>query len=132
MLGDIRRLPDARDLSQSAISLANLRAESGRTPVENRAARRSLFDKVCRLRRQIALSNPLLNFTDLLFAKRQRSCFNHMCDQYYGITQRPGGGLFVLCDAFGPRARLRDVLAESAVQNGRLKGQTLSGGPRRN
>lgn len=131
LLADIRRLPKAPDLSGAAASLASHRAQADRIPPENRAARRALFDKVCHVRRQIALANPLLNFTDLLFVKRQRCCFNHMCDQYYGITQRPGGGLFVLCDAFGPRARLRDVLAESVVQNGRLKGKPLSGGPRR-
>ena len=83
------------------------------------------------MRRRIALSNPLLDFKDLLFVKRQRSCINHMCDQYYGITQRPGGGVFILSDAFGPKARLRDLLADAVVSNGRLQGQKLTGGPRR-
>ena len=64
--------------------------------------RRALFDKACHLRRRIALANPLLDFKDILFVKRQRSCFNHMCDQFYGIAQRPGGGLFVLVRCPGP------------------------------
>ncbi|MCX5670467.1 MAG: NPCBM/NEW2 domain-containing protein [Planctomycetota bacterium] len=63
--------------------------------------------------------------------KRHRSLFNHMCDQYYGMAQRPGGGLYVLADPFGPSPQVRDVLAGSVVQNGRLKGQKLSGGPLR-
>jgi cytochrome c553 len=131
LLADIRRMPQAPDLTQAAQALAELRAETARTAVEHTAERRSIFDRVCHLRREIAFSNPLLDFTDVLFVKRQRSCFNHMCDQFYGITQRPGGGLFVLSDAFGPQAELRDVLAESVVQNGRLQGQKLTGGPRR-
>ncbi len=131
LLADIRRLPRAPNLHAAATALAGLWGEADRTDVTNEAARRSLFDHACRLRRQIALANPLLDFTDILFIKRQRSCFNHMCDQYYGIAQRPGGGLFVLCDAFGARPKLRDVLVDSVVGSGRLKGQRLTGGPRR-
>ena len=41
----------------------------------------------------------------------------------------PGGGLYVLSDAFGCNPRLRDVLAGSVVESGRLAGQQLSGGP---
>lgn len=131
LLADIRRRPGAPDLRASAAELARLRAEAERTDVTSVAARRGLFDQTCRLRRRIALANPLLDFADILFIKRQRSCFNHMCDQYYGIAQRPGGGLFVLGDAFGPRPSLRDVLADSVVTSGRLKGQQLPGGSRR-
>ena len=53
----------------------------------------------------------------------------HMCDQYYGMAVRPGGGLFVLADPFGPNPRVRDVLADAVVERGRLEGQKLSGGP---
>ena len=131
LLADIRRMPKAPDLGAATAELAGLQAAADKTAVTNRAARRSLFNQVCRVRRRIALSNPLLGFKDLLFVKRQRSCINHMCDQYYGITQRPGGGLFILSDAFGPKAALRDLLADSVVNRGRLQGQKLAGGPRR-
>jgi hypothetical protein len=131
LVADIRRMPRAPDLRAAAAQLDGLRAAAGKTAVGDRPARRALFDRACRLRRRIALGNPLLDFSDIVFVKRQRSCFNHMCDQYYGIAQRPGGGLFVLCDAFGPRAHLRDLLADAAVGNGRLQGRRLAGGPRR-
>jgi hypothetical protein len=45
------------------------------------------------------------------------------------MAATPGGGLYVLGSAFGPRPEVRDVLANSVVQRGRLKGQNLSGGP---
>ncbi|MCX7006734.1 MAG: hypothetical protein NTY53_05715, partial [Kiritimatiellaeota bacterium] len=48
-------------------------------------ARRTLFDQACQLRRQIAFANPLLDFDQLLFVKRHRGIYNHMCDQFYGI-----------------------------------------------
>ena len=52
-----------------------------------------------------------------------------MCDQYYGMAATPGGGLYILADAFGPAPRLRDILAEAVVERGRLEGQRLTGGP---
>ena len=103
--------------------MAGLRGEAKKTAVKDEAARRSIFDKVCRVRRRIAFSNPLLSFKDIVFVKRQRSCFNHMCDQFYGIAYRPGGGVFVLSDAFGPNAKLRDLLAGSVVGKGRSQGR---------
>jgi hypothetical protein len=51
-----------------------------------------------------------------------------MCDQYYGMAAAPGGGLYVLSGMKGSPF-VRDVLADSVVQNGRLKGEKLSGGP---
>ncbi|MBM3860812.1 MAG: hypothetical protein FJ395_14330 [Verrucomicrobia bacterium] len=98
------------------------------TPVTDKEARRRLFNDACKLRRQIAFSNPLLNFNELLFIKRHRAIYNHMCDQYYGITARPGGGLYVLKSPFSEKPEVRDVLAKSVVEKGRLKGQRLFGG----
>ncbi|MCL4181331.1 MAG: hypothetical protein KJ072_26780 [Verrucomicrobia bacterium] len=129
LLGDIIRR--GSDLRVLAAELASLRADAEGTPVAETLSRRELFDRACRLRRQIAFSNPLLNFESILFLKRHRSIFNHCCDQYYGITQRPGGGLFVLSDPFGPQPVVRDLLENAVVANGRLKGQKLDGGPNR-
>jgi hypothetical protein len=131
LLQDIQRRPDTGALHAEAAALAALRRQAERTAVADADARRALFDDACRLRRKIALANPLLNFRDILFIKRQRSSYEHMCDQYYGITQRPGGGLFVLQNAFGSSAALRDVLADSAVAGGPSSGHKLDGGPRR-
>ena len=49
----------------------------------------------------------------LLFIKRHRRVYNHMCDQYYGMRGTPGGGLYVLDDPFGESPTVRDVLAGS-------------------
>lgn len=128
---DLRRLPNGPALSHRATALAALRSEADKASLTEPQLRRALFDQVCRLRRQIAFANPLLDFRSLLFLKRHRSIFDHCCDQFYGITQRPGGGLFELTDPFGSRPAIRDVLEHSVVGNGRLKNQRLTGGPRR-
>ena len=97
--------------------------------VKHAEARYALFANACRVRRQIALRNPLLDFDQLVFIKHHRALYDHMCDQYYGMAARPGGGLYVLSGVFGPNPQIRDVLANALVENGRLKGQKLSGGP---
>ena len=128
LLDDLVKTPAAPDLTQMAAELKQLRAQALNIDLEDTEDRFELFKKACKLRRRIAFSNPLLDFDKILFIKRHRSGFNHMCDQYYGINTRPGGGIYVLTDPFGDDPQVIDVLADSVVQRGRLKGQKLTGG----
>ena len=91
--------------------------------------RRAIYLEARWLARTIAFRNPLLDFDAILFIKRHhaRGVF-HMCDQYYGFNAVPGGGLFVLSDPFGPAPALANVLQDSTVRNGRLKGRALTEG----
>ena len=91
-------------------------------------AQRRLFADIARLRRTIAFKNPLLDFDRILFLKHHKSTFNHMCDQYYGFNARAGGGVFVLEQPFGEQPTVRDLLAQTPVENGRLEGRKLEGG----
>ncbi len=93
-------------------------------------ARRELYFQARSVKRRIAFCNPLLADIDqLLFLKRHDSVgVYHMCDQYYGCNAKPGGGLFVLENPFGEHPRLINLLENSVVENGRLKGQKLDGG----
>ena len=128
LLADIktRGIGDLTDAEQHLAALEKATATIDPTQAE---ARYVLYADVCRLRRQIAFRNPILDFSELLFAKHHRAIYPHMCDQYYGIAAMPGGGLYVLSDPFGSHPQLRDVLADSVVGSGRLTGQRLSGGP---
>jgi hypothetical protein len=128
LLGDLMSMGSTPQLEAMGKSLDQLRVECKASPVEEFEARFGLFKKVCELRRKIAFSNPLLDFDEILFIKRHRATFNHMCDQYYGINILPGGGVYVLSDAFGDEQKVRDVLADSVVQRGRLKGEKLESG----
>ena len=129
LLADIQKMPTAPDLSGAAAKLEDLRAAADALDVSEVLLRYELFEKVCKLRRKIAFSNPLLDFDEIVFIKRHGSLYSHMVDQFYGITAQPGGGLYVLSDAFGDEPKVRDVLADAAVERGRFKGQNLSGGP---
>jgi len=128
LLADLKQMPSAPDLSLLEEQLGELQTANTKTEVEDTEARFALYEKACQVRRKIAFSNPLLDFDKILFLQRHRPGFNHMCDQYYGIHGRPGGGLFVLSDPFGADPQVRDVLADSVVERGRLKGQKLEGG----
>jgi Hydrazine synthase alpha subunit middle domain/F5/8 type C domain/WD40-like Beta Propeller Repeat len=50
------------------------------------------------IQRALTLSDPLLDFDTILFAKRVPGSFNHMSDQYMGWWSRPGGGICLLSD----------------------------------
>ncbi len=151
LLADLQATPGTSDLAPLAAELAALQEAGTATDPADRDGRYALFEKVCRLRRRIAFANPLLDFDRLLLIKRHRATFNHMCDQYYGIHANPGGalhirapeqvrqndeslsdarvsGLFILEDPFGPNPRAANVLADSVVERGRLKGERLEGG----
>jgi hypothetical protein len=116
----------AAELEQIAGRVAEL-AKAAETP---ETARRELYLQACRVKRRIAFCNPLLaEMNQLLFLKRHDSVgVYHMCDQYYGCNAKPGGGLFVLQSPFGDRPQLTNLLENSVVENGRLKGQKLDGG----
>ncbi len=90
-------------LQQLAERAASLREDA---PLDQQ---RPLFLAAQRIIRQLALSNPLLDFDDLLLVKRVPGSFTHMSDQYYGWFSRPGGGLYVLEDFKSDSPRLRSL-----------------------
>jgi Hydrazine synthase alpha subunit middle domain len=125
---DLRKTTAAERLRPMGEELARLEARAGSVPVSDTVARRALFDAVRALRRRIAFANPLLNFDRVVLATHHFSAFDHMCDQYYGCYARPGGGLVVLEQPFGPAPRAHDLLAGAVVSSGRRAGQPLGGG----
>lgn len=91
------------------------------------AEQQSLFLEIAAVRRRVAFSNPLLDFDSLLFLKHNRMARgdSHMVDQYLGVNQTRGGGLYRLDNAFSERPEVTDLLEDSPVMAGQLKGQTL-------
>lgn len=141
-------LPDDRDpadivcrrvrAAMDALSAANqdfskriqtLETAVRETSVTDVKARFQLFLQLCALRREVLFANPKLDFSSILFVKKHRATFNHLCDQYYGRNLVPGGGIFLLENAFsaaGPT--VKNVLENAQVQNGRLQGTSLNSG----
>ena len=114
--------PLVADLGKLDRRLAEL--EAG--PAVPHQVRRETYFEARRLLRKIAFSNPLLDFDELLFLKREHpGGVFHICDQYYGFSAKPGGGLFVLSDPFGENPKLANIVEGARVENGRLQGQEL-------
>ncbi|NQU54849.1 MAG: hypothetical protein HQ522_20195, partial [Bacteroidetes bacterium] len=111
------------------VDFGKLSEQIKNTEPGNARKRKQFFTELLTLRRKISFSNPLLNFDNIVFTVSNSSAGDfHMCDQYYGIFARPGGSIFMLDNAFSDQPELKDVLANSTVVNGRLKGRNLSGG----
>ncbi|MCF0234482.1 MAG: hypothetical protein HUK22_05830 [Thermoguttaceae bacterium] len=114
------------------------------TPVYDCEKRFQTYLSLAFLRRVLLFSRPELDFEQILFVKRNRSRYNHICDQFYGRSAEPGGGLFILENAFPKQEdaqegaspflamyapTTRNLLADSVVENdARLKGRKLEGG----
>jgi len=128
LLTDLQRTAPKDDLQPLAEAFAALESKASQVSTTDAPDRRALYDKACTLRRKIALANPLLDFTSILFAKHHRARYDHMCDQYFGFNALPGGSIFVLEDAFSSSPHARDLLASATAESGRLKGRTLAGG----
>ncbi|MBM4080991.1 MAG: hypothetical protein FJ278_14900, partial [Planctomycetes bacterium] len=128
LLTDLRSLANAPRLSAEAEEIEQLKRSCASAAVADVPERKKLFAQACSLRRRIAFSNPLLRFDKIAFLTHYPARYGHMCDQYFGFNARPGGGLYVLESPFDPSPRVRDLLAEATVANGRLKGRKIEGG----
>ncbi len=71
------------------------------TPVVETSNRFKLFLSLAFTRRVLMLSRDELDFDQILFVKRNRSNYSHLCDQFYGRSAMPGGGLYVLEKPWG-------------------------------
>ena len=123
----------AKDLSASVprnmvLSLQKLRGAVTAASQEDIAKRIALFADLMELRREIAFTNPLLNFDELLFIKRDWAKYNHMCDQFYGYNAPKSKGLFVLDKPFSNKPGVRNILKDSVCVNGQYKGKPLPEG----
>ncbi|MBI5834530.1 MAG: hypothetical protein HZB16_19705 [Armatimonadetes bacterium] len=79
------------------------------------ADRRALYTKVCALRRAVALSNPLLGDSEVLFCARgvywgHDQAGQHQSTQYFAFNAIPGGGLFAARIGYD-KPVVRDLLA---------------------
>ena len=134
LLKHLGKMPKAPNLSNEKSKLALLIKDysQSKSELNSETKQRYFFYNVVKLRRQISFKNPLINFKDLVFLKhfpqRQGRGEVHMVDQYLGFNQKAGGGVYLLKNAFSKSPRVVDILKDSTVLNGRLKGKTLANG----
>lgn len=103
---------EARQLNELAAQAASEKSPGG------------IYLKLRLLKRRIAMTNPLMDFGQLLFCKRVPTSYSHLVMQYYGWRARPGGGLFVLENP-GYSLRCRDIL-DGKLETGNVLEPRLS------
>ena len=131
LLNNLKAMPSAPNFDRETAELTRL--ETGYTPnMTDEKKLREIFVQLTALRDRIALKNPLIDFSDILFIKRHHNPEgekqgNHMVDQFFGFHAVPDGGLFILKNAFDPEKQTTtNVLGNSVVENERrLKGVKL-------
>jgi len=128
LLTHIRKMDKGPALTAEAQALAGLAKQVATTPLSDAAARYALYNRLCDLRKTIALANPLLDFDKVILLGRRMPGTRHMNPQYCGFVGTPGGGVFVLDKAFSDKPVLRNILAGAKIKTGRLKGQSLADG----
>ena len=126
VLRDLRTLPNAPDLAAERATWRTLAQEAQNVNHGDTAARKALYLRACRLRRRVALANPLLSCREILFVRTVAGDLS-----FYslsgGIHTAPGSGLFVLSGYRTVRPVLRDLLEGRVVESGRLVGKPLAG-----
>jgi cytochrome c553 len=130
LLADLSNLPGAPGFEKEKASLATLAAsaeEAQAKALPDEAGLRKLFQQITVLRRQVAFQNPLLNFESIIFLKhgKQVRGYRHMVDQYLGFNAGKTGGVYRLRQPFSDQPVAESILAESRVQNGRLRERPL-------
>ncbi len=128
LLEQIARMPSTVDLEPLRANLDNLKAENREIAIDDAVRRYALFLRCCALRRRVAFSNPLLNFSRIVFLTHHKAKYQHMVDQYFGHFARPGGGIRILENSFGDSPHVRDPLEGIRVTGGRMNGQVLTNG----
>ncbi len=138
LLDRLASLDGAQNRAAQARDLEALRAaRAAANPAPDSSEYKAYYLAVCAVRRQLALSNPLLDFDAILCVGRGTfegsvrsnpqtadSQGGHFVTQYFGFNALPGGGLYIVRN-YKTTPEIVDVLAGSVVQNGRLKGKRL-------
>lgn len=122
LLKDIQALPNAADLNGFEKELADLKKRSE----ESTSDRHDLYLDICRLRRKIALSNPLLDFDQMVFVAKSGALEGVLQCWNYGYSVDSGGGLFKVSGIKTGKPHIQNILENSVVQEGRLKGKKLT------
>lgn len=120
------------NLKAASERLERLQAASEQINPRLLDARMALYFEACYLRRQIAFSNPLLNFNRILFIARDcASLYTRAHQQFFGKYRSQAvyseGALLTLEDAFSNSPAIKNLMANAVCGNGRFKGQAVHG-----
>ena len=122
LLEHMRTLDGAPDLRRFERKLdAIMKQYSGST-----AESKALYIEACTLRRELTLSNPLLDFDEIIFVTKSGSIEGVLQCWNYGYGVNSGGGLFKVSGFKEGQPRIQNIIENSVVEGGRFKGSKLT------
>ena len=126
LLAHVRRLSGAPELSDHEQRLRSIKKRhSGGKHTEN-SSDKAIYLDACKLRREVALANPLLDFEAMIFVTKSGNREGVLQCWDYGYGVNGGGGLYKVVGLKSGRPKIQDILANAVVAGGRLKGTKLS------
>jgi hypothetical protein len=122
LLDELALMPGAPDL---AIERSEFNAL--KTQAAGKSTDKTLFNKICEVRRRVAMKNPLLNFNDLIFTAYEsgKPQFHSHHMGFFAKSDK-GAGLYRVEDFKGTTPKVKDMLEDHAVSAGRLAGKKLT------
>ncbi len=136
-LASMSGAPDLSEIKKKLNEIKN-KVAAGQAGNSGSPENMALYLELRGAARKVILSNPLLNFDDLLFVARGvindhargKSEYDgdHFCDQYYGHNGRKGGGIFILKNLKSDAPEVINVLEGLKVPSGTNKGMQISEG----
>lgn len=90
------------------------------------ATNKALFKNICALRREIAMSNPLIDFDSLIFCAFEsgKPQFHSQQLAFYAKND-PGAGLYMVSGFKGASPVVKDMLENAVVTGGEFQGKKL-------
>lgn len=116
MIADMRKLGSDNAADKAEKVLNDVKALQD-TMVEFSGSYHNLYFKVRWALRGLALSNPAIDFDELVFVKRQWPWMNHQCGHRVGEAQIPGANLCILKGLDG-KGKVREILTGDYTEGG--------------
>ncbi len=123
LIAHLKTLPGAAGLKNFQPQLDALKRK-----LAGGAADKEVYLEVCKLRRAVVMSNPLLDFDSMVFVTKRgnREGVLQCWDYGYGVSA--GGGLYKVSGLKSGKPVISNMLKNAVVTNGRMKGKKLTGG----
>ncbi|HOX39848.1 MAG TPA: hypothetical protein PL033_17840 [Candidatus Brocadiia bacterium] len=115
MIADMRLMGAENEADSAATALDDIERESAGAQTSEK--HRQLYIRARWAMRELAFSNPAINFNELLFVRRQWPQWNHQCSHRVGEGQIPGANLCVL-KGLSPDGEVRDILRDGFAGGG--------------
>lgn len=129
LAADLQPIIDSPDFADVATELKTLQVQAAKLDPETpdgQTRRKAIYDDVRKLRRRIALSNPLVDFDEILLTTG-RPGGAHIQSHFYGRKAKPNR-LLSLTGFKNGLPQMKELLKGVRVTGGRNDGQVLAGG----